>query len=423
MTHLAGVERDTSEYVQAAWAGDTTAGDSLTRPTVSRSHVRDDGTYAVCDVPVAKRVLLRAVHRTIATPVINMRLDAQRVARRDLTLAGEASAAAPEAGAALVDAAGAGATIAGVLIDENRRRVAGAIVNVEGVAIPPAKTDAAGRFVIADVPPGVWRLAITAGTRAPVLVLVDSYAGDTVTFAARLSATSVVARVARDVSSVIHGVVMDSSRAPLDGVEVYVLRSGLSARTDRSGRFRLDGLIEGPTQLRARRLGWNPVDTTVVLAPHADISLDFRFGSRVPTLDTIRVIATQDACKPRDFDGFECRRKAGLGVFIDPATVDSLKPRFLADLFDGVPGLRRIGNVVVPTTGPRCITELVNGHPPLPIDLLQLEGADARFVVAAEVYTDPKTFPEWYKIYTWMGEGGFKANRCALMVLWTEGPH
>lgn len=425
VTHTPHVERDTSEYVQAAWAGDTVAGDSLggTRPTVSRSHVQEDGTYAICGVPVAKRVLLRAVHGTIATPVINMRLGAQRAARRDVTLASEADAAAMDADTARVALTGAGATITGVLIDEDRHRVAGAIVHLSGLASLTTTTDAAGRFLISDVPPGVKKLEITTGARPPLHALADSYAGDTVTFAVRLSSTNVADRVARDVNSVIHGVVMDSSRAPLDGVEVYVFRSGLTARTDRNGRFRLEGLIEGLTQLRARRLGWNPMDTTVVLAPHADISLDFRFRSRVSALDTIRVIATQDACKPRDFEGFECRRKAGLGVFIDPATVDSLKPRFLADLFDGVLGLRRVGNVVVPTTGPRCITQLVNGHPPLPIDLIQLEGADARFVVAVEVYTDPKTFPEWYKIYTWTGEGGFKSNRCALMVLWTEGPH
>ena len=358
---------------------------------------------------------------TVATPVVTLRIGAERVARRDVTFATDAYAAAADT-AAFARATGTGATVTGVLVDADRHRVAGASVRVAGFAISATTTDATGRFVMANVPAGVRRVDIAAGARPPLHVLANMYDGDTVTFAARLNAPNGASRTTPDASSVIHGIVMDSSRAPLEGVEVYVFRSGRTSLTDHAGRFRLERLTEGPTQLRARRVGWNPVDTTVVLAPHTDIALNLRFASRLPVLDTIRVIASQDACKPRDFEGFECRRKAGLGIFIDPATVDSLNPRYLADLFDGVPGLRRIGKIVVPTTGPRCVTYLLNGHPPMAIELMGLATADARDVIAVEVYIGRKTFPEWYKIYAWQGEGGFKANECALIVLWTEGP-
>jgi hypothetical protein len=96
----------------------------------------------------------------------------------------------------------------------------------------------------------------------------------------------------------------------------------------------------------------------------------------VSALGTIRVTATQDACQPGSFAGFDCRRKAGLGVFLDPAKVNALNPRDLADLFDGVPGLRREGEVM-----------------------------------AVEFYADRNAAPEWYKIY---------AGKCSLIVLWTN---
>ena len=422
VAHLAGVPPDTSDYVQAAWSGERVPGDSLSveRATVSRAHLKDDGSYAICGIPVPQTVSLRAVRGGLSAPVITMRLTDSRIAQRDLTLATEMDMAALDTGATGVRT-GAGATITGVVVDELRRRIAGASVHVRGAAAS-ATTDANGRFVIADVPPGVRTLQISGGSRASLLLLADAYAGDTVAVLARLGASAGAERAAMDSRSVIRGVVTDSTRSTLEGIEVYVVNSGRSARTDRAGRFRIDSLVEGPTELRARRVGWNPVDTTVVLVPHADISLNFRFRTPLSALDTIRVNATQAACKPRDFEGFECRKKAGLGVFIDPVRVDSINPRYIADLFDGIPGFRRVGKNVLPTDGDRCVTMLINGHPPMPVEAMQLAQADARDIVAVEAYTDPKTYPEWYKMYSWMGEGGFKAKQCSLIVLWTEGP-
>ena len=275
-----------------------------------------------------------------------------------------------------------------------------------------AETDENGEFVIEDVPAGARRIDFESGNSTPLHVIADLYAGDTVTFTARLAGSAdKIAGAAHDTTLTIGGIVTDATDLPLDGIEVYVVSSGRSARTDRVGRYRLDGLIDGPTELRARKLGWMPVDSTVVLAPHSNVSLNFSFTSRVSALDTIRVTATQDACQPRSFAGFDCRRKAGLGVFLDPATVNALNPRDLADLFDGVPGLRREGRDVVATIGWRCVSYLVNGHPPMSIEAMMLSSLDARDVMAVEFYADRNAAPEWYKIY---------AGKCSLIVLWTS---
>jgi hypothetical protein len=422
VAHLLGVQPDTSDYVQAAWGGDRVPGDlqSDVRATISRAHLKEDGSYAICGVPTGRAVSLRVVRAGVNTPVMTTRVAESRIVRRDLTLATESDLAALDTVVAGVGSE-PGATVTGLVIDALRHRVAGAGVHVRGVAASATTTDTTGRFVITGVPPGPRAVEISDGDR-PILMLIDAYIGDTVAFVAHAGNAERAERVPMDNHSIVHGVVTDSARTPLEGVEVFVVNSGRTARTDRAGRFRIDTLVEGPTEVRAREIGWTPADTSLVLAPHADVSLNFRFRSRAAALDTVRIIAKQAECNPRDFEGFECRRKAGLGVFISPARVDSINPRYVADLFDGVAGFRRVGKTVLPAVGDRCVTTLINGHPAMPIEAMQLAQADARDVVAVEAYTDPKTYPEWYKMYSWMGEGGFKAKQCALIVLWTEGP-
>jgi hypothetical protein len=213
--------------------------------------------------------------------------------------------------------------------------------------------------------------------------------------------------------SVIRGVVADSLGRPLDSIEVYVMTSGRSGRSDAAGRYLITGIIEGPTRLRARRLGWKPVDTSVVVAAHSSVTVNFALRSRVSALDTIRVTASQDDCPPRDFTGFKCRLRMGVGVFRDSAELAALTPNYKADLFDGMPGLRREGRDIKAVTRWRCLSYLVNGHPPTAYDRAMMRMLTfARDVVAIEFYEDHQTAPEWYKIY---------AGRCSLIVYWMKG--
>lgn len=219
-----------------------------------------------------------------------------------------------------------------------------------------------------------------------------------------------------DTMSTIRGTVTDSAGHALDSIEVYVMTSGQSARTDAAGRYLLKNLLDGHTRLRARRVGWRPVDTAFVLARHGSLTVNLTLGARVSVLDTIRVRSSQDDCAPRNFYGFNCRRRAGIGVFRDSAELAALKPDWDADLFDGIPGLRRDGHGVVPVTGWRCLVRLINGHPPTPIDREDVKRLGwVRSVVAIEFYARATDAPKWYKIYTWTGP-----SPCSLIVYWTR---
>jgi hypothetical protein len=224
-----------------------------------------------------------------------------------------------------------------------------------------------------------------------------------------------------DTMSTVRGTVTDSVGHALDSVEVYVMTSGQSVRTDAGGRYVLNNLLSGPTRLRARRVGWRPVDTAFVLVRHGSAEMNLMLGGRVTSLDTIRVRTSQDDCAPRKFAGFTCRRQAGIGVFRDSAELAALHPEYIADLFDGMPGLRRDGRGVQATTRWTCLYYLVDGHPPMSVERLMYGRPPwVKDVVAVEFYENANTAPAWYKNFTWV-ERAHLTTPCSLIVYWTRG--
>jgi hypothetical protein len=239
----------------------------------------------------------------------------------------------------------------------------------------------------------------------------------------KAAATKVPPRRESDTNSVVRGIVHDSSGHPLDSIEVYVVTSGRSARTDSAGRYAITNLIEGPTQLRARRVGWKAADTTLVVTPQSEFAVNFTLGTHIAALDTIRVTSSQDGCAPRAIAGFACRRKAGVGVYRDSIEIAALKPETLADMLEGINGLRRDGATVEATTRWRCLSFLVNGHPPMPTELMWIKQKWwLKNTVAFEFYEDANTAPEWYKVFAFGGNiGRSQRAPCSLIVFWLKG--
>jgi hypothetical protein len=277
------------------------------------------------------------------------------------------------------------------------------------------------------------RLVVVAGAFMAILALTQSAGG---------APPAAPAFGVPDTMSTVRGTVRDSAGHPLDSIEVYVMTSGQSARTDAAGRYFLSNLLDGPTRLRVRHVGWKPVDTVLVLERRRSMTVDFRLTTRVSLLDTIRVSTSQDNCAPRNFYGFNCRRRAGVGVFRDSAELAALKPDWDADLFDGIPGLRRDGHDVKSVTGWRCLGRLINGRPPSPIDIVDFNRTDwAQHVRAIEFYAHGDDVPAWYRIYAFAEanrtqpaatgqfvRGGainyrqpsLPGRSCALIVYWTK---
>jgi hypothetical protein len=224
-----------------------------------------------------------------------------------------------------------------------------------------------------------------------------------------------VAFVRHDTTSIVRGTITDTHGNPVSDAEVYVTTSGRSGRTDASGRYSIGSLIDGPIRLRARMPGWVPVDTSITLDARSATAIDFVLTQRAAPLDTVRVSA--DACPQWTYDGFACRRRAGVGVFRDITEISARPPIYFADLFDGVAGVKRVllrlDVGIQATTQWRCIVYLENGRRPLWRDVQQMNFRD---VTAVEFYDAPEKIPQWYKNEAWRG-----TEPCSLAVLWLRG--
>jgi hypothetical protein len=238
---------------------------------------------------------------------------------------------------------------------------------------------------------------------------------------------------------IARGFVFDSSGRPIENVEVSAAMVGRVTRTNAEGHFQIDTVTPGPNRLLIRQPGWKAIDTTFTLDPKNPRELRFTMTRVAQNLEEIRIVSHDD-CPTRTMEGFECRRRAGLGAFRDSAEIAALKPVCAADIVYGMEGLRRVPGLVCPqfiaTTGWRCLTVVVDGK--------RISGANSppelmSDYIGVEFYADYDHIPEWYRqfafapatrgvathqsgkgtdiIYRQPSRGG---RNCSLLVYWTH---
>ncbi len=214
----------------------------------------------------------------------------------------------------------------------------------------------------------------------------------------------------------IRGVVTDSTGRPLVDVEVISLTFRRSTRTDSAGRYLIAGVPRKDQLVMARTPGFLRAES--IVSPTLDsrtVTLDFRLSRVAQSLDTVRVIA-RDVCPPHDFDGFECRRRAGMGQFRSGDELRAMDAVYFADFFYGLEGLRivpvRLDLALQSTTRGRCIAYGYNGRQRTAAERL-LEPKD---IAAIEYYATYEDVPEAYQRLAWPRYGG---SPCALVMYWT----
>lgn len=223
-------------------------------------------------------------------------------------------------------------------------------------------------------------------------------------------------------AGVVKGIVTDTLDQPLANAEVTSIGAKKSTRTDKDGRFALARLAFGQHLLVARLAGYRSAERAITMLDSATPELTFKLQRSSPALDSVR-IASHDGCAAYDFRGFECRRRVGIGQFRNADELLALRPEFFADLFDGLPGLRResvrnapIGQEwhMVSTTGWRCLMEGWNGR----LKTAAEDRIRPDQIVALEYYETNDKVPAAYKRLAWPSG---QDKPCALAMYWTRG--
>jgi hypothetical protein len=214
----------------------------------------------------------------------------------------------------------------------------------------------------------------------------------------------------------LHGVIVDDQGAPVAFVKVTAI-PGSQTSTDTAGRFAVSGRTEA-IRLAVRRLGYHPIDSTIVLAA-ADSVLRLVLQPLPISIKEMSVVASQVEGLART--GFYVRLKdrergANSGWFITPEDIEARRPLRASHLLGGmVPGVR-LQNV--PGVGPHpvstdgCVMDIYLDGMRMTMDR---GGVDALInvtsVAGVEIYTRASSVPARFQAIN---------STCGVVAIWTR---
>jgi len=134
-------------------------------------------------------------------------------------------------------------------------------------------------------------------------------------------------------------VLADSSSQPLVGVEIVLMATERSVRTDAQGAFRITGLRDGGHPVLVRMPGFAAITDTVLITDGTAVTKDYKLTASVAVLDSVRVSAAGGRLSAR-MRTFERRRAEGFGRFITAAELRKNEDRSLRALLTRLGGLR-----------------------------------------------------------------------------------
>lgn len=139
-------------------------------------------------------------------------------------------------------------------------------------------------------------------------------------------------------SARLAGIIRGVDGAPIPGARVTISGTNAIASVSSNGTFVLRDLPSGSQTLEARAIGYIPNRIAVHLVPDSTMMAPPLALTRMKAfLDTVRVTATR--IYSADVSGFEARKRAHVGHFVDRAKIDRDKPFFASDLMRMLPGV------------------------------------------------------------------------------------
>jgi len=242
---------------------------------------------------------------------------------------------------------------------------------------------------------------------------VVSYGWRPLLFVAAIAQVSVAQQSAR-----VSGTVRDSSGHPIAMVRLSA--GGAHTITDSAGRFSLAGLAAGPSPLLVRRLGFEPLDTTLTLVVGRWDTVAFVLA--LLPHDLPGITTDMDAILRERLPDFYRHRTTGGGFYFDRRDIEARQPTYLSDLLRSLPGTR----VMMDRTGRgtlrmnRSSSGTRDCPPDIWLDGIRAEGLNVddvgiHDVEAVELYRGPAGLPPEFN-------DRLGRPSCGAVVIWTRLP-
>jgi hypothetical protein len=305
-----------------------------------------------------------------------------------------------------------------LFIDRTTLRAAGGD-HTEG-----APTNGEGRYRICGLPTGTWldvqvqraghggsviRTAVPDTSGVAVLNL--SYSVDDARTLAAADTTmqaDTMPAPLRSGTASISGTVLGETGRPLSNVQLRVLETSATARTDSSGRYTLSALPGGTQLLEAKHIGYRIVQQPVSLYRGRNVEVAIKL-QRIVSLDSVLIVARRSRYRE-----FESQRKSGFGRYFTEDDIVKRHALDVSDLLRATPGFRIVGSGLdAKVTSSRGATSLSGRGCEVNIVIDGIQHQDINWlrpsdVGAMEVYAGPAGAPMQY------------AAACGLIVIWTR---
>lgn len=221
---------------------------------------------------------------------------------------------------------------------------------------------------------------------------------------------------------VLKGYVYDESGAPVARVSVRLPGSSYKDLTDDNGRFLIPEVLAGRYSVEARALGFSPLEASVSLRAGDTAKVNFILNRSVTTLSKVLTIGEPTAFERTS--GFGERRRRGIGLSFDRASIERRGSQRITDLVRGAPGFTlqpvfnrwgqsydiRMDRVVVAGGNACQIDYYLNGNQYTPSSAGIDHDFPAQQVEAVEVFR-PSEVPAQF---------GGQRSRCGVIVIWTR---